>query len=64
LPVVPLFFYKGVSYYDSNRIQGIYPNIVDQHPLQFIRKINPPVKSGAPDAMAVSPPVIPLARLN
>ncbi len=38
VPVVPLFYYVGVSYYDTNRIQGIYPNMLDQHPLQFIRK--------------------------
>jgi oligopeptide transport system substrate-binding protein len=48
LPVVPLFFYKGVSYYDANRIQGIYPNIVDQHPLQCIRKVNPNATAGRP----------------
>jgi hypothetical protein len=29
----------GVASYDTNKIQGIYPNIVDQHPLQFIRKV-------------------------
>ncbi len=56
LPIVPLFFYKGVSYYDADRIQGIYPNIVDQHPLQSIRKINPSVKTGKPNAMADSSP--------
>jgi oligopeptide transport system substrate-binding protein len=38
-PIVPLFYYVGVAYYDTNKIQGIYPNIVDQHPLQAIRKI-------------------------
>ena len=39
VPVVPLFYYVGVSYYDPNRIQGIYPNMLDQHPLQFILKV-------------------------
>jgi oligopeptide transport system substrate-binding protein len=39
LPIVPLFFYMGVSSYDPEKIQGIYPNILDQHPLQFIRKV-------------------------
>ncbi len=64
LPVVPLFFYKGVSYYDAGRIQGIYPNIIDQHPLQSIRKINPPVKTGKPEAMAVFSPTAGPAKLN
>ncbi len=38
VPIVPLFYYVGVSYYDTNRIAGIYPNMLDQHPLQFIKK--------------------------
>ena len=37
-PILPLFYYVGVSYYDPNRIQGIYANLVDLHPLQFIKK--------------------------
>jgi oligopeptide transport system substrate-binding protein len=40
LPIVPLFFYAGINYYDPNKIEGIYPNIIDQHPLQAIRKVN------------------------
>jgi len=39
LPIVPLFFYKGINYFDTNKIQGIYENIVDLHPLQYLRKI-------------------------
>jgi len=39
LPVVPLFFYVGVNYFDTNKIQGIWPNVIDQHPLQAIYKI-------------------------
>ena len=42
LPIVPLFFYVGINYYDTNKIEGIYANIVDVHPLQSIRKITPP----------------------
>ena len=38
-PIVPVFYYVGVSYYDTNNIQGIYPNLLDLHPLQFIKKI-------------------------
>jgi oligopeptide transport system substrate-binding protein len=38
LPIVPLYFYKGVHYYDPARIEGIYPNLVDWHPLQSIHK--------------------------
>ncbi len=38
-PIASIFFYKGVNYFDTNRIQGIYENILDQHALQYIRKI-------------------------
>ncbi|HTR40803.1 MAG TPA: peptide ABC transporter substrate-binding protein [Pseudomonadales bacterium] len=39
VPIIPLYFYKGVNYFDANKIQGIYPNLVDEHPLQYIKKI-------------------------
>jgi oligopeptide transport system substrate-binding protein len=39
LPVIPLYFYVGVNYFDTNRIEGVYQNILDDHPLQSIRKI-------------------------
>jgi oligopeptide transport system substrate-binding protein len=39
LPIIPLYFYVGINYYDTNKIQGIYPNVLDNHPLQAIRKI-------------------------
>jgi len=38
LPIIPLYFYVGINYYDTNKIQGIYPNVLDNHPLQSIRK--------------------------
>jgi oligopeptide transport system substrate-binding protein len=41
-PIIPLFFYVGVMYYDTNKIQGIYPNVVDDHPLEYIRKVKTP----------------------
>jgi oligopeptide transport system substrate-binding protein len=39
MPIVPLYFYAGVNYFDTNKIQGIYQNVLDDHPLQCIRKI-------------------------
>jgi oligopeptide transport system substrate-binding protein len=39
VPIIPLYFYVGINYFDTNRIQGIYKNILDDHPLQYIRKI-------------------------
>jgi oligopeptide transport system substrate-binding protein len=39
LPIVPLYIYAGINYFDTNKITGIYENILDDHPLQYIRKI-------------------------
>jgi oligopeptide transport system substrate-binding protein len=39
LPVIPLYFYAGSTYYDGNKIKGIHPNILDIHPLNAIWKM-------------------------
>ncbi len=39
VPIVPIYFYVGINYYDTNRIQGIYPNVLDNHALQAIGRI-------------------------
>jgi oligopeptide transport system substrate-binding protein len=46
-PVIPLYFYVGINYFDTNKIQGIYPNILDNHPLQYIRKVGRGTESSA-----------------
>jgi oligopeptide transport system substrate-binding protein len=38
LPIVPLYFYAGFTYYDPVRIKGIFPNILDIHPPNYISK--------------------------
>jgi oligopeptide transport system substrate-binding protein len=38
-PVIPLYFYVGLNYFDTNKIQGVYENILDKHPLQAIRRV-------------------------
>ena len=38
LPVVPLYFYAGVNYWDPATIHGIANNIRDEHPIRVIRK--------------------------
>jgi oligopeptide transport system substrate-binding protein len=42
LPIVPLYFYVGLNYYDPGRIQGIYPNLIDHHPINAIRIVRQP----------------------
>jgi len=39
VPIIPLYFYVGVNYFDTNKIQGIYENVLDDHPLQYIHKV-------------------------
>jgi oligopeptide transport system substrate-binding protein len=38
VPVVPLYFYAGFTYYDATKVHGIYPNVLDEHPLQDISR--------------------------
>lgn len=38
-PIVPLYFYVDVNYFDTNKIAGIWQNVLDDHPLRCIRKI-------------------------
>jgi oligopeptide transport system substrate-binding protein len=37
LPVIPLYIYAGINYYHTN-ISGIHQNVIDMHPLNYIRK--------------------------
>ena len=37
-PIVPLWFYKGITFFDDKKIDGIYFNILDEHPLNALRK--------------------------
>jgi oligopeptide transport system substrate-binding protein len=38
-PIVPIYFYAGFNYFDATRIKGIYLNLLDEHPLQTIKKV-------------------------
>jgi oligopeptide transport system substrate-binding protein len=39
LPIIPIFYYVGLDYFDTNKIQGFYQNILDDHPFQTIYKV-------------------------
>jgi oligopeptide transport system substrate-binding protein len=39
VPIVPLYIYVGINYFDTNKISGIYENLLDDHPLRSIKKI-------------------------
>ena len=51
VPIVPLYFYSGFNLFDPLRIDGIYPNILDVHPLNAIRRVD-----GADGQSVVSDP--------
>src|SRR5206468_10661555 len=36
VPIVPLFFYVGIAFYDPKKIEGIWPNLLDEHPISAI----------------------------
>jgi oligopeptide transport system substrate-binding protein len=40
-PIIPLYIYVGVNYFDTNKVAGIWQNVLDDHPLRTIRKIKP-----------------------
>jgi len=44
VPIVPLYFYAGFNLFDTNKISGIYPNILDVHPLNAVRISRGPLK--------------------
>ncbi len=33
-PIIPLYFYVGIQFYDPDRLGGIAANLLDEHPLQ------------------------------
>lgn len=37
-PIVPLYFYAGFNYFDTNKITGIWQNLLDEHPMQYLKK--------------------------
>jgi oligopeptide transport system substrate-binding protein len=49
VPIVPVYFYAGFILFRDQEIRGIYPNVLDEHPVQDIFKINPQFKAVAVD---------------
>lgn len=36
VPIMPIYFYVSLNLYNANRIGGIYPNPLDEHPLKYV----------------------------
>ncbi|MDB6018686.1 MAG: oppA [Pedosphaera sp.] len=45
-PILPIFFYVGLNYYNDAKIKGIYNNILDMHPVNYIWKEKPSPATG------------------
>lgn len=41
VPIIPLYFYVSMEYYDTNRISGIHSNIRAEHPIRSIQRRDP-----------------------
>jgi len=37
VPICPLYFYVGIQFYNPERLEGIAPNLLDEHPLRYFR---------------------------
>jgi oligopeptide transport system substrate-binding protein len=42
VPVIPIYYWVGVMFYKTNELEGVYGNVVDEHPIQPIHRIGPP----------------------
>jgi oligopeptide transport system substrate-binding protein len=36
MPIMPIYFYVVINLYDGDRIGGLEPNILDEHPLKYV----------------------------
>jgi oligopeptide transport system substrate-binding protein len=41
VPIMPLYFEKGILFFDPEKIEGIYPNLIDEHPISAMRRKKP-----------------------
>ena len=37
-PILPLYFYVGINFVDDTKWEGVYPNVIDVHPISAIRR--------------------------
>ncbi len=37
-PILPIYFYVGVNFFDPTKWSGIHPNVLDVHPIHAIRR--------------------------
>ena len=49
-PIVPEYFEKGILFFDPDKIEGIYPNLLDEHPAHSLRRKKPEHRNQRSDA--------------
>lgn len=42
-PICPLYYYVGIQLYDPAKIGGIFPNVLDEHPIKAMYRKDKPV---------------------
>ena len=47
-PIIPLYYYAGLEYYDADRIKGIFPNVLSQNPVRSIYKVSAKSRAANP----------------
>jgi oligopeptide transport system substrate-binding protein len=47
MPIVPIFFYKGAIMFDTNKLGGIWGNVLDEHPVWAIYRKDKPMGDAA-----------------
>ncbi|HVV71641.1 MAG TPA: peptide ABC transporter substrate-binding protein, partial [Verrucomicrobiae bacterium] len=48
-PIVPIYFYAGFMLFRDQEVHGLYPNLLDEHPLQDVWKSSS--RAGAPRSL-------------
>ena len=41
VPICPLYYYVGIEFYAPNKLAGVVPNLLDEHPFQKMYWKNP-----------------------
>jgi len=41
VPICPIYFYVGIQLYDANKLGGIEPNVLDEHPIKSMFRKSP-----------------------
>jgi oligopeptide transport system substrate-binding protein len=56
IPIVPVYFYAGFTYFNDQRVKGLYPSLLDEHPIQEIWKTGKTSTSTTQAALAHGSP--------